>query len=106
MRKAWILPVLLAAIAVSGCTATNNSDSASAASARCQQKCMDLADTNMDFSPGPCLDDAIASDWVCDMAHNPRQAVDDNPANQCPSFGNAAHHFVEVNENCRILRVV
>ncbi|MBI4360719.1 hypothetical protein HY572_03020 [Candidatus Micrarchaeota archaeon] len=44
-------------------------------------------------------------DWVCDVAHDPRQPVDDLPENQCPEFGVSANHFVEVDENCNVIFV-
>jgi len=98
---------MVIAILVSGCVASNtNYPDASEATSKCRQACMDLQLTRMDFSNGPCINDNIIADWVCDVVHEPRQPIDDVPANQCPSFGIATHHFVEVNENCRIIRVV
>jgi hypothetical protein len=38
------------------------------------------------FFNGPCLSNNLASVWVVDLVHNPRQDVDDLPENQCPSF--------------------
>lgn len=98
--------LIVAIIIVSGCTASNNGAGAPEASLKCQNKCIQLASTKTDFSRGPCIDDSIMAGWVCDMAHSPREAVDDEPANQCPSFGKTAHHFVEVSESCRVIRVV
>ena len=76
------------------------------AQVKCQEFCQEkvsLGDT--DFSRGPCLSNAIAPDWVCDMAHSPRQAIDDDPANQCESFRRGeTHHFVEVDGNCNIIK--
>lgn len=106
MKVFLLIAVLVAIVVTSGCVVSNGSAGASQASSACQEKCLQLVSTNIDFTNGPCLDDNITSGWVCDMAHGPRQAVDDDPANQCPSFGKTAHHFVEVSENCRIIRVV
>jgi hypothetical protein len=58
---------------------------------------------------GPCLLDPIPiePDWVCDVAHNPRQPVDDNPHNQCQSYlRGEAKHFVEVTPECKLIRAV
>lgn len=58
---------------------------------------------------GPCLLDPIPiePDWVCDVAHSPRQEVDNNPHNQCQSYLiGQAHHFVEVTPECRLIRAV
>jgi hypothetical protein len=50
--------------------------------------------TKMD--DGPCLG-IITEDWVADVAHDPREAVDDERANQCDEYhSGTAHHFVEV----------
>jgi len=50
----------------------------------------------VDFSKGPCLG-TIASDWVLDIAHNPRQAIDEKSENQCADFKEGrAHHFIEL----------
>ncbi|OGD85191.1 hypothetical protein A2696_01705 [Candidatus Curtissbacteria bacterium RIFCSPHIGHO2_01_FULL_41_13] len=57
----------------------------------------------IDFSNGPCLGE-IAPDWVADIAHNPRQAVDDKPENQCADFREGrAHHFVELDPNGNLI---
>ncbi len=53
--------------------------------------------TGEDLKEGPCLSDALMPDWVVDIAHNPRQPVDDLPGNQCPSFREGrVKHFVEL----------
>jgi len=77
-----------------------------AARVKCQQLCQDtlLAD-GVNFDVGPCLSNSIAPDWVCDVAHSPRQAVDDDPANQCASFRSGqVGHFVEVDGNCNVIQ--
>ncbi|MCL5958058.1 MAG: hypothetical protein M1358_01870, partial [Chloroflexi bacterium] len=40
----------------------------------------------MDFSNGLCLSNEVIPDWAVDIAHNPRQPVDDLPQNQCSSY--------------------
>ncbi len=50
----------------------------------------------VDMSQGPCLG-KVADDWVLDIAHNPRQPVDDKPPNQCADFREGrVHHFIEL----------
>lgn len=52
-----------------------------------------------DFSKGPCIAERLPGlpDWVADVAHDPRQAVDDDPANQCRRYREGeASHFVEL----------
>lgn len=58
-----------------------------------------------DISNGPCLSNDIGSindeKWVCDVAHSPREGVDNLPENQCSAFREGkAKHFVEVDVNC------
>ncbi len=59
---------------------------------------------------GPCLSSGLEAweleDWVCDVAHWPRQVVDSQPGNQCPEYGMGASHFVEVNTECEFIRAV
>lgn len=59
----------------------------------------------VDFSAGPCLSDALMPDWVLDIAHSPRTAADDLPANQCPAYREGrAHHFVELDPDGNLIR--
>jgi hypothetical protein len=58
---------------------------------------------------GYCLLDRIPlePDWACDVAHDPRQEVDNSPNNQCQSFlKGETHHFVEVSPECGLIRAV
>lgn len=57
-----------------------------------------------DLSNGPCLG-KVADDWVLDIAHNPRQTLDDKPENQCEDIraGNA-HHFIELDPQGQIIQ--
>ena len=58
-----------------------------------------------DLSTGPCLG-AVAPDWVADIAHNPRQKIDDQPENQCADFINGrAHHFIELDPDGKLIRM-
>jgi hypothetical protein len=48
---------------------------------------------------GPCIAEELPglSDWVADVAHDPRQTIDDRPENQCRRFRDReASHFVEL----------
>jgi len=73
---------------------------------KCQQLCQDtLSSDGVDFEVGPCLSNEIAPDWVCDVVHEPRQAVDNLTANQCEAFRQGrANHFVEVDGNCNVVQ--
>ena len=58
----------------------------------------------VDMSRGPCLG-LIATDWVADVAHDPRQDVDEKPRNQCAAYRTGeAHHFVELDPNGELIR--
>jgi len=59
----------------------------------------------LDFSRGPCLSQEIVPDWCVDVAHSPRQPVDDDPANQCRSYREGrVHHFVELDLDGNVIR--
>jgi len=77
------------------------------AQVKCQELCQTRLSTDgQDFETGPCLSNEIIPDWVCDIAHSPRQAIDDDPANQCSAFrAGQAHHFVELDGNCNVINV-
>ena len=58
-----------------------------------------------DFSNGPCLSNALLPGWVLDIAHNPRQSVDDLPENQCPAYYEGrAKHFVELDTEGNLIK--
>jgi len=58
----------------------------------------------VDMSRGPCLG-VIKPGWVADVAHDPRQDVDDEPANQCAAYREGrADHFVELDPRGRYIR--
>lgn len=61
----------------------------------------------MDFSQGPCLAEEIIPDWCVDIAHSPRQPVDNRPENQCTSYREGrVHHFVELDTEGNVLKAV
>ncbi|KKR08613.1 MAG: hypothetical protein UT32_C0001G0133 [Parcubacteria group bacterium GW2011_GWC2_39_14] len=61
---------------------------------------------NVDFKNGSCLSDSLASTWVVDIAHDPRQAIDDLPENQCPSFiSGKTQHFIELDPDGQLIRL-
>jgi hypothetical protein len=60
-----------------------------------------------EWKKGPCISDGQngLADWVVDVAHAPRQAVDDQPSNQCSAFvENRITKFVEVDTGCNVIR--
>ncbi len=58
----------------------------------------------VDMENGPCLG-KIADDWVLDIAHNPRQPIDNKPQNQCQDFTEGkAHNFIELDPEGKLIR--
>ncbi|NUM25977.1 MAG: hypothetical protein HUU49_05200 [Candidatus Buchananbacteria bacterium] len=78
-----------------------------AAIINCQELCQDKLSTNgIEADDSPCLSNQIIEDWVCDIAHSPRQEIDNLPENQCEAFRTGqAHHFVELDGNCNVIKV-
>ena len=59
----------------------------------------------IDLSAGPCLAEEIIPDWCVDVAHSPRQPIDDRPENQCQSWRTGrVHHFVELDPDGNLIR--
>jgi hypothetical protein len=104
------LAILLVA-ALGGCSSAPDATAAADAERACQQACQVELGKGVDLSSGPCLSDArvggaITPDFACDVAHEPRQAVDDEAKNQCQAFRSGkVSHFVEVDPSCQLIRV-
>jgi len=103
--------IMLAILFVSGCTETVQTPGSQKvytkddAFAACKELCEASKDAGVDLSEGPCLSDQIVKDWVCDIAHDPRQPTDNDPENQCQAFiKQEAHSFIELDENCELIQ--
>jgi hypothetical protein len=73
----------------------------------CIEECKKSLAGGQDLSKGPCLLNPISElpDWVCDVAHSPRQDVDNLPENQCSAYRQGlAKHFIEVDTNCKFIK--
>ena len=73
----------------------------------CIQKCKEALASKSNLENGPCLLNPISEypNWVCDVAHSPRIPADDLPENQCSAFREGkSSHFIEVSENCQVVR--
>ena len=60
-----------------------------------------------DLAAGPCIAERLPGleNWVVDVAHDPRQKVDDDPANQCRRARDGdADHFVELTPQGKLIR--
>jgi hypothetical protein len=102
-RAALILPLALAF----GCGGPDEADRAAAIVAATAAYEKAVAE-GTDLSSGPCIADPLPildGDWVADVAHDPRQEVDDDPANQCKSYRDGdADHFVELDPDGNLIR--
>lgn len=106
MRKKTILFVLLASIFLSGCPSSPSEQSEQQqATDVCIALCQQAVAEARDLSDGPCLSNEAIEDWVCDIAHSPRQDIDNLPENQCSAFRDkTANHFVELDESCKVIQ--
>jgi hypothetical protein len=103
-----VCTIIIILLWLAGCTQTNQTDTQNSA-VKAERECEDLCNMAVlagnDLSDGPCIANSIVTDWSCDIAHNPREVVDDKPENQCSSFrGGITHHFVELDINCNLIR--
>jgi len=103
-----IVLVLIGVVLLSGCIGqTGTGTDVDKATSACVNECKDWLNAGKDLGNGPCLLNPIPDipDWVCDVAHEPRQDVDNDPNNQCSAFREGkANHFVEVNLNCELIK--
>jgi hypothetical protein len=61
----------------------------------------------LDLSSGPCISQEIIPDWCVDIVHVPRQAIDNEPTNQCELYRTGqVHHFVELDQEGNLVRAV
>ena len=57
----------------------------------------------IDMTNGPCLG-KVAEDWVLDIAHKPRLAVDEKPQNQCADYTSGKiKHFIELDPDGKLI---
>ena len=101
------LPLAVALLVAFGCATQERAPEAAGAKNACISECRREILSGRNLSDGPCLLDTMPDypGWVCDVAHSPRQAVDDLPANQCGSFAKGkASHFIEVTPDCIFIR--
>jgi len=65
----------------------------------------EIKNNGADLTAGPCLG-KINNDWVVDVVHNPRQAIDNLPENQCADYREGkVKHFIELDLNGEVVRV-
>ena len=123
MKKYILLILIIGIIFVSGCTESsnnikiaktfesNNLSIEEQATQACIKECENRLNSGMNLDDGPCLSDDditwMIEDWVCDIAHEPRESIDNLPENQCQAFRSGeAHHFIELDPNCKFIRAI
>ena len=109
MNRLIITIMLILILALAGCISAKNGEHQDIIN-DCINLCIEAKTSHKNLSKGPCLSDNNPSwmhkNWVCDVAHKPRKEIDNLPENQCEEFREGkANHFVEVNENCEVIRV-
>lgn len=112
MQKLFI-PGLAALVFIlvlsSGCIQQQGEGAGKSAAELASDKCVQLCEAEVakgtDLGNGPCLSNEAVEGWVCDVAHSPRAAVDNISSNQCSAFGKTASYFVEVDEDCKVIKV-
>jgi hypothetical protein len=114
MRFRLVLPLFAAGVLAVAGVQVAGCGGGSSASQSDKDKAVDAAklifareSKTRDLSNGPCLSESLRGlpDWAVDIAHDPRQPVDDELANQCQSYRNGqTHHFVELTPTGRLIR--
>ena len=108
----FFIAIIFAIIFLSGCATQfpanqENQTEKDRATAACIELCQSSLSNGQDLTNGPCSSNEIISNWVCDVAHSPRQAVDNLAENQCSAYREGlAKNFVEIDTNCNLIRAV
>ena len=112
IRLRQVLPLFIAAflplaLASCGSKGSNVNPTGSQRAVDEAQAAFQAQASGLDLSTGPCISESLPSlpDWVADVVHDPRQPIDDQPANQCQRYRSGeAHHFVELNIDGQLIR--
>ena len=106
--KISLLTIILLVL-LSGCT---KPVADSSIIAQCVSLC-ENALKSKDLSNGPCLSDNNPDwkikNWVCDIAHSPREPVDNQRENQCNKWWEGYQkgsppNFIEVTPGCQFIK--
>lgn len=108
MRQCVALVLVVAAITLASCGGDDASEderdrAIDAASEAYEQTDLSAAELEV----GPCIAESLPGldNWVADVAHDPREDVDDDPANQCQRYRDGeAEHFVELTPEGELIR--
>jgi len=104
VRVGIVLALVAAVLALAGCGGGPDETEEHHAVAAAKDAYAEAKAEGVDFTDGPCLG-VIMENWVADVAHDPRQDVDDEPENQCEAFRSGeADHFVELDLDGNLIR--
>jgi hypothetical protein len=112
LRTTALLVALLTLSVSTGCIRGDDDDDAGGdererAIAAAMAVYVDVAATGQDLSSGPCIADELEDvpGWSVDIAHDPRQEIDNDPANQCQAYRDGrTSHFVELDPEGQLIR--
>lgn len=106
--RSEIFAAIALGLAAAGCGGGDVSDDernrAVAAAKQAYEQAVTRGD---DLDKGPCIAEALPdlTDWVADVAHDPRADVDDDAENQCERYREGeASHFVELDPDGELIR--
>jgi hypothetical protein len=98
------LLLLAAAVAAAACGGGGGTEAPADVLALSKRAYEDAKARGVEMGRGPCLG-VVSPGWVADVAHDPREPVDDEPANQCEAFRSGrAKHFVELDPDGKLIR--
>lgn len=102
-----VATAFVCAVLIAGCGGSSGASQGDKDKAVAAAKFLYAGQAKRDLRTGPCLSESLPglSDWAVDIAHDPRQAVDDQQSNQCQSFRDGeTHHFVELTPGGQLIR--
>jgi hypothetical protein len=108
LRKLLIVATASVALVLPGCGGDDVSEKQrDRAIAAAKQAYEEAVMRREDLDVGPCIAEELPGlpDWVADVAHDPREDVDDEPGNQCRRYREGeASHFVELTPEGELIR--
>jgi hypothetical protein len=102
------LIVAIASVVILGCAGDDVSDEErDRAITAAKQAYGEATARGEDLDRGPCIAENLPNlpEWVADVAHDPREEIDDQPKNQCRRYREGeASHFVELSPDGELIR--
>jgi hypothetical protein len=102
-----VVTASLVALFIPACGSSSSGTETKAAIAAARKAYAKAKASGERLAAGPCIAERLPAlgDWVVDIAHDPRQPVDNRPANECRRFrAGEAHHFVELTPGGKLIR--